>query len=253
MHNEQSVEEPKRGAAEGNQETPERDFVYPPPPSYYQNMPESSVRLPLPPTARPLANAPNQGPSDLSGYSVSRQASPVGIPAGRPTSAFPSVPVPSSVRESPAKGSARWTLILIAVVGSVLLLSCGLCGWAFASTFNVTYERVTNASSAVDGFYQGVQKRDYAAAYAYLTPTELSGRLTLSNFVLQLHQREASYGSIGSYTLQQPSFTGDPTVGLDFSRLLIPVTVTRGRLTYTATLTLSKVNGTWKIVGFDQI
>jgi hypothetical protein len=243
MHNEQPTEAGRPGAGEEDSEQAAwQNFVYPPPPSFYENLQVPSERIPLP--RQPAAGTPDQQTLG----STLQEKSPL---AAMQAPTLP--PGPTYVGAPPARRSTRWVLILIAVVGSALLLSCGLCSWAFVSAANVTYERVTHASNTLDDFYHSIQKRDYSAAYTYLAPgRELNG-LTLSDFTRKAQQREASYGAIRAYTQEQPTFGTDPAIGLDFSRVLIPVAVTRDKLSYTATLTLSKINGSWKIVNFDQI
>jgi flagellar basal body-associated protein FliL len=153
----------------------------------------------------------------------------------------------------PKKKETKWIWILIAVVSIAVLLSCGLCSWAFLSVFNVTYERVTDASSVVDDFYHNIQRKDYSTAYSYLAPEGSMSGLTQSDFTQKARQRETSYGAVLSYTTQQPTFGSNPTIGLDLTHIIFPVQVVRDKLNYTASLTVSKVNGSWKITGFDQI
>lgn len=228
----------KNTVSQPSDEAVRQGLIYPPPPSYYQNMQVPIQRPPLP------TKSAKQPVSDVYALGSQRQPSPL---VGQP---FPPVaPYPAP----PKKRETKWIWILIAVVSACVLISCGLCSWAFLSVFNVTYERVTDASSVVDDFYHSIQRKDYSAAYSYLAPEGSINGLTQSDFIQRARQRETNYGAVLSYTPQQPSFGSDPTIGLDLTHIIFPVQVVRDKQSYTASLTVSKVNGSWKITDFDQI
>jgi hypothetical protein len=226
-------------------------LVYPPPPSFYQNAPEDRLEAPVPsiPPATPGSASfpPPEGSPAFPGPQPGTEYIP--------PPAFVAFP-PPGIRP-PVRQSRKWMWIVIAMLGGVLLLSCGLCSWAGFVLFTPIVQDQANASSLVNNYYAAIQSRNYTEAYSYLAPKGTSSGLTSAQFIQQAQNRDTQYGPLRSYVPGQPSLSPDTdsgnTTSLDPSRLTITVDVTRPRLNYTVLLTLEKVNHTWKIVGLDGI
>jgi hypothetical protein len=227
-------------------------LVYPPPPSFYQNAQEDTSRAPVPPV-------PSASPG------TATLSSPGGLPPGAPVvgpgseyippPAF--VPLPPPGMMPPVRQSRKWMWIVIAMLGGVLLLSCGLCSWAGYMLVAPTVQDQTDALSLVNNYYEAIQSRNYTAAYADLAPQGTIKDLTREQFIQQAQSRDSQYGSVRSYVAGQPSPVantgGGNTTSLSFSRMTITVSVARAHLNYNVLLTLEKVNGSWKIVDFDGV
>jgi hypothetical protein len=230
-------------------------LVYPPPPSFYQDVEESSVQpLPLPP------QAPGMTPLPVSGLTPSMPpASYIANRSGTEhISPPPFVPIPPpSMPVPPAQKSRKWMWIVIALLGGVLVLSCGLCTWAGYMLVAPTVQDETSALSLVNNYYDAIQARNYDAAYSYLAPQNKNSILTREQFIQQAEKRDSQYGSVRTYESGQPSIPGNPggngPNSLTLSHLTITVNVTRAHLNYAVQLSLEKTGGGWKIVKFNEI
>ncbi|HLX40192.1 MAG TPA: hypothetical protein VKR42_06645 [Ktedonobacteraceae bacterium] len=261
-----------------NEDAVRNGLVYPPPPSYYQNMQPSSARPTLPPApaqpfhppfaqpAPPTPNSPGAVPPQRQGYARDQQPAqtqqgqqpPQGFNAqGSPGypgyQGYPPPFIPPYERRSPVRKSRRGLWITLSIVGAVLLLACGLCSWAAYSFFAPAVQGVSGSLNTVDDYYGNLQSKDYAAAYADIsTQYELSS-LTQEQFVQEASARDSQYGAILSYTPGQPAYASTPGGGFDFTRFTISVDVKRANLSYTTTLYLRKIGDNWKITNFDSI
>jgi len=236
----------------------QQGLVYPPPPSYYQNLPIQAERpsLPQPPRGGPsipngLAYMPSQSPPlQQPSQQGGTQYPPSGLPAypaGMPVYGQPYKPQP------PVKKSHRWLWILLSVLGVIILASCGLCGWGAYTFVNSTYQQVSGALNVVDDFYSNLQAENYSAAYSDLAPQGQIIGLTQSQFTAQASKLDQQYGPVASFVLGQPSFSTDASTGPNLSRFTITVDIKRTHLSYTALLTVNKIGGTWKITQYDRI
>ncbi len=232
-------------------------LVYPPPPSFYQDVQEDRPEAPISPVS-PASPVP---PANSGTAPLSQRGDAPAFPGPQPGSEY--IPPPAFVAfpppgiSPPVRQSRKWMWIVIATLGGVLLLSCGLCSWAGFVLFTPIVQDQANASSLVNDYYAAIQSRNYTEAYSYLAPQGTSSGLTLAQFTKQAQSRDAQYGSVRSYVPGQPSISPNTdsgnTTSLDPSRLTITVSVSRPRLNYTVLLTLEKVNNTWKIVALDGI
>ena len=243
-------------------------LMYPPPPSYYQNLsmqPEqSSVSQVAPPMAAPVKG--NQSAIPGSNASVplrpvqplpfnSQPPSPsypppVGYPPGMPPYAPPYGP---NGQQPPVKKSHRWVWILVSVLSVLILASCGLCGWGAYTIFNSTYRQLSGAINVVDDFYSNLQAANYSAAYSDLAPQGQIIGLTKTQFTTQASQFDTRYGPVTSFVLGQPSYTTNSGTGPDLSQFTITVSVKRTHLSYTALLTVKQIGNTWKIIEYDRL
>lgn len=237
----------------------QKGLVYPPPPSYYQNMPTPAERAPLPTqvgTRQPVTYASAQ-PT----YQNRVQGTPLYPPPGPGTAPYTQgVPVPSPdygqpgrPGQPPVKKSYRWVWILVSVLGVVLLATCGLCGWGVYSLFNSVYQQVSGSLTVVDDFYSNLQAENYNAAYSDLAPRGQIIGLTQAQFTSQASKLDSQYGPITSFVLGQPSFSTGSNSQPDLTSFTITVDIKRPHLSYTALLTVNKINGTWKIIEYDRL
>ena len=214
----------------------QQDFVYPPPPSYYQNMvvpPQHPVML-QPPQSR-----------------IEQQAPPGDVKYAPQT--HPSPGAPPFVSQPQVKKSYTWAWIIAAILGVAVLASCGLCGWGAYNLFNTTFQQVSGSLDVVNEYYTNLQSQNYTAAYSDLAPQGQISGLTQDQFTRQASQRDGQYGPVLSFVPGQPSFTNNPTTGPDLSRFTVTVAVKRAHLNYTVLLTMMKIRGNWKITEYDQI
>ncbi len=254
-----------------DEEAVRKGLVYPPPPSFYQNMQPLSVPPTLPPvqarpygqSAQPTPVNPGVVPLQTQGYVQGQQPpqppqqpqqpqAPQGFYQQVPPNYPPSF-VPPYERRPPVRKSRRWLWITLSIVGAVLLLSCGLCSWAAYSFLAPAVQGVSGSLNVVDDYYGNLQTKNYAAAFGDVnTQYELSS-LTEAQFAQQASARDSQYGAVLSYTPGQPAYASTPGGGFDFTRFTISVDVKRPKLSYTTTLYLRKIGNNWKITNFNSV
>ncbi|HJT56762.1 MAG TPA: hypothetical protein VJ761_09720 [Ktedonobacteraceae bacterium] len=221
-----------------------RGLVYPPPPSYYQNMQ-------VPPERPPLSQARVANGQPL--YSQNNFASAPQLYPGSMqmpgTQAPPFSPPSFPGAQPPVKKSRKWLWIILSIFGVAFLVSCGLCSWAFYNLFNTTFQQVSGAMNVAQSYYNDIQNQDYVDAYKYLQVSNL----TLNDFVQQAQASDIKNGAVQSFTVEQPSFTNNPNTGPDLSRWRATVDVTRAQTSYPVLLTVQKIDNAWKITYFDTI
>src|SRR5579872_877144 len=250
------LEDATQGPAPLDEEAVRKGLVYPPPPSFYQNMQPSSV----PPTLPPMQAKPLQPRYGQATYNPAVQQPQAQGQQQAPQGSYPQVPpnyppsfVPPYERRRPAKKSRRWLWITLSIVGAVLLLTCGLCSWAAYSFLAPAVQGVSGSLNVVDDYYSNLQTKDYAAAFGDInTQYELSS-LTETQFAQQASDRDSQNGAVLSYTPGQPAYASSPNGGFDFTRFTISVDVKRPKLSYTTTLYVRKIGNNWKITNFDSI
>ena len=215
-----------------------RGLVYPPPPSYYQNL---QVPLDRPPLSQPqAANGPAPYPQQA--YVPPPLMYPAGI-QGMQAPPFPPPQLP------PVKKSRRWVWIIVSIFAVAFLVSCGLCSWALYSLFNTTFQQVSGATNVAQEYYKDIQNHDYAGAYKFLQITNL----TQADFIQQAQTSDTQKGVVQSFTTEQPSFTTNPNTGPNLSQWRITVDVTREKTSYPVLLTVQQSGNMWKITYFDKI
>src|SRR2546421_10070413 len=142
------VEYSKERAASPLYEFPadQQGMVYPPPPSYYQNMqiPTARATLPLQPGIPP-------------GSQAQFRKTDVRIPASAPTR-YPEM-------QAPIKKSYKWVWIVVSIFSVGFLVTCGLCGWGAFQLFDTFIKQETGATVVVNNYFQDVQHQNYAQAY----------------------------------------------------------------------------------------
>lgn len=196
----------------------EPEFVYPPPPSYYQNLQVPAERPPLP-GQPPAAASPT--PSKQPPYS--QGAYP---PQWRP----------------PVKRSRKQTWIIVSIIiGSVLLL-CGAGSWALYNVMGTVFQQVNGAPQVVQDFYQQVQSQNYTAAFHDLS---IRGQ-TPATFTQAAQALDTRYGPVKSFQI------GSTTIGSGTSSAWqISVSVTRSKAAYAVFVSVDNAGGSWKITSID--
>lgn len=223
-------EDAKEQAASPLYEFPadQQGMVYPPPPSYYQNMqiPEVQAALPFQP-GTPGSQA---------------QLNRVDVPAP------PHEPIRYPGKQAPVKKSYKWVWIVVATLSVGILAACGLCGWGVYQLFDTIVKQETGATDVVNTYFQDVQNQRYAQAYQNL---QISG-LTLESYETQAQASDLQNGSLLSYVAEQPTFGTNSGSGPDLSQLSYTVKVTRALNSYPVLVTVENIGGSWKITYIDR-
>jgi len=224
-------------ASEPSEQDIQQGLVYPPPPSYYQNMQVSSERPPLP--GKPLQPAPPTSPFPnvppaYYGYGTPGLPAPTYAPGHYPGMMPPYPPV---------RRSRKHIWIIVSIISVSVLLVCGAGGWAFYNIFNTVSQQVNGATQLVEDFYQRLQNNDQNNAYFDL---QING-LTSDAFFQQVQTVIAQYGSLTSFKLDSTSFSSN-TGSL---RWQITVDVTRQHASYAVPVRVDNINGAWKITEID--
>ncbi len=230
-----------------------RGLIYPPPPSFYQNMQIVS--------GPPLITS-GEGQRSEAAASPSTTANERSIGGPRPEIGQyrgphpPYVPGPPEVKPQ-TKRSRAWIWIVASVLGVALLVSCGLCGWGMYSIFSSTFHQVMEPLTLTQNYYSALQEKNYSLAYSYLSPQKTISGLTLDEFTQQARARDSQYGPVRSYTPGQPAFatstTDTGTSSADLNSATITVDVKRSQQSYSVLITMQKIHGKWKIVDFDRL
>jgi hypothetical protein len=219
------VEDAKDQAASPLYEFPadQQGIIYPPPPSYYQNMQIPPTRATLPPSSQAQFNKVD-----------------VHVPASAPTR-YPEM-------HGPIKKSNRWVWIVVFIFSVGFLVTCGLCGWGVYQLFDTVIKQETGATDVVNNYFQDVQHQRYAQAYQYL---QISG-LTPEDYSKQAQASDTQNGLLLSYTVEQPTFGTNSSTGPDLSQWRYTVDVTRAKNSYPVLITVEKIGASWKITYIDR-
>lgn len=255
---------PLEDAAPVDEEAVRNGLVYPPPPSFYQNM-QPLAAPPLLPPVRSQPRQPRYGqlgqpgqPAPVNPGVISPQTQGQQIPPqpqaqqGFYPPAYPPF-VPPYERRPPVRKSRRWLWITLSIVGAVLLLTCGLCSWAAYNFLAPAVQGVSGSLNVIDDYYGNLQTKNYAAAFGDInTQYELSS-LTETKFAQEASTRDSQYGPLLSFTPGQPAYASTPNGGFDFTRFTVSVDVKRVKLSYTTTFYVRKIGNNWKITNFDSV
>jgi hypothetical protein len=211
-----------------SREAIQQGLVYPPPPSFYQNMQVPFARTPL--SLQPGPNMPYT-------YHATEPQGQL-FPPGVQVSPFP-----------PAKRSHKWVWIIVSIFTAGILVSGGLCAWAFYSLYNTTLQQASGSVNVVNDYFKQIQNQAYANAYHDL---QISG-LTQDDFIAQGQESDTQNGLILSFVVHQPIFVSNPGSGPDLSQWRLTVDVTRAKTSYPVLLVVKQVGGSWKITYYDRI
>ena len=206
----------------------QQGLVYPPPPSYYQNMqiPAERPALPLQP--------------GIPGKQAQLSMMGVQVP--------PSTPMHYPEMQAPIKKSYKWVWIIVSIFSVGFLATCGLCGWGGYQLFDTVITQETGATDVVNAYFGNVQNLRYAQAYQNL---QING-LTLEAYTKQALASDIQNGSLLSFAAQQPTIDTNATSGLDLNKWSYTVNVTRAKTSYPVLVTVEKIGGSWKITYIDR-
>jgi hypothetical protein len=204
----------------------QQGMVYPPPPSYYQNMQISAERPALQP--------------GIPGTQA--QLNMMGVQAP------PSAPTRYPEMQTPIKKSYKWVWIIVSVFSVGFLATCGLCGWGAYQLFDTVITQETGATDVVNAYFQDVQNQRYEHAYQNL---QISG-LTLEDYTKQAQASDTQNGLLLSFAVEQPTFDTNANSGPDLTRWSYTVNVTRAKTSYPELVTVEKIGGSWKITYIDR-
>ena len=216
----------------------QQGMIYPPPPSYYQNMQIPEVRAALPLQPGTHTSLPFQ--SSTPGSQAQLNQMDVQIPP------FP--PTPYLGMQPPVKKSYKWVWIIVSIFSVGFLITFGLCGWGVYQLFNTVINQETGATDVVNNYFQDVQNQRYVHAYQNL---QISG-LTLEDFSKQAQTSDTQNGSLLSFVVEQPTFGTNSSTGPDLSQWRYTVDVTRAKTSYPVFVTVEKIGGSWKITYIDR-
>jgi hypothetical protein len=220
-----------------SQESIQQGLVYPPPPSFYQNMQVPLARPPLP--LQPGPNVPfTPHPTGPQGQLY---------PSGMQVPPFPPVQFPGP--QPPVKRSYKWVWIIVSIFAAGLLVSGGLCAWAFYTLFNSALQQESGSINVVNDYFKQIHNQAYANAYRDL---QISG-LTQDDFIAQAQASDTQNGLILSFVVHQPMFVSNPDSGPDLSQWRLTVDVTRAKTSYPVLLSVKQIGGKWKITYYDRI
>jgi hypothetical protein len=238
-HENAVVEDIKEQASSPLFEFPEdqQGMIYPPPPSYYQNMQTPPVRTALP--LQPGANTSLPFQSSTPGSQAQLNPMGVQVPPYPPTY-YPEM-------QPPVKKSYKWVWIIVSIFSVAFLVTCGLCGWGFYQLFSTVFQQETGATNVVNNYFQDVQNQRYTHAYQDL---QING-LTLSDYITKAQDSDTQNGSLLSFVVGQPTFDSSSS-GPDLSRWRYTVDITRAKDSYPVLITVQKIGGNWKITYIDR-
>ena len=238
-HEHAVVEDIKQQASSPLYEFPadQQGMIYPPPPSYYQNMQTPPVRTALP--IQPGANT--SLPFQSSTPSSQAQLNPMDVQvAPYPPTYYPGM-------QPPVKKSYKWVWIIVSIFSVAFLVTCGLCGWGFYQLFSTVFQQETGATDVVNNYFQDVQNQRYTQAFQDL---QING-LTLSDYITKAQDSDTQNGSLLSFVVGQPTFDSSSS-GPDLSHWRYTVDITRAKVSYPVLVTVQKIGGNWKITYIDR-
>lgn len=224
------VEDPKDQAASPLYEFPAetQGMMYPPPPSYYQNMQilETRDALPFQPGTPGLQAQRNMVEAPV-------------LPPG---------PMHYPEMQPHIKKSRKWVWIIVSIFSVGFLVTCGLCSWGAYQLFDGVIKQETGATDVVNTYFQDVQNQRYTHAYQNL---QISG-LTLEDYTKQAQASDMQNGLLQSFSVEQPTFDTNATTGPDLTKWNYTVNVTRAKSSYPMLITVEKVGDSWKITYIDK-
>ncbi|HVB74158.1 MAG TPA: hypothetical protein VNE38_11445 [Ktedonobacteraceae bacterium] len=225
----------------------QQGLVYPPPPSYYQNMVAPAEPPPLP--AKSLQPQPVQPrpPEATTRSSAQKQydASKPPVKEMQPTYYAPGqyrdmVPPP------PVRRSHRQLWVIVAIISVSALLLCGAGSWALFNVFGALYQQANTGTPVVQDFYQNLLSQNYSGAYADLQ----INRLTSATFIQEAQAVNSQYGQIVSFNIDTTAFNASNSAP-NTTHWQVTVNVTRQYASYSVPVVTDSINGNWLITSID--
>jgi len=145
---------------------------------------------------------------------------------------------------SPAGTSRRQTWVIVAIIGTSVLLLLGAGIWALANIYGAVSQQGVGADQVAQDFYQHMLQQDYSGAYADL---QING-LTASIFTQDAQSVDARYGQVASFNIDTTSINSANSAA---THEQVTVHVTRQKTTYSVQVPLDNIHGSWKISSLD--
>jgi hypothetical protein len=152
----------------------------------------------------------------------------------------------------PPRQSRRGIWIALAIVGAVLVLSCGGCVAAAIAGVGFFARTLAAPSAAASGYYRAIENQQYDVAYSYLDTNSLNlqeQQINAQTFTVAAEARYEADGKVTGFT--QTTINVNTTNGV--STAAVTLSVTRGKQTYLVHLQMQEENNVWKITDFDTI
>jgi hypothetical protein len=137
---------------------------------------------------------------------------------------------------------------VLGIIAGVLVLGCAVCGLALAGV-GFFAKTVAGPAIVVDQYYSAVKNQDYTTAFSNMEPgtTTFRGQvISQQAYMVAAQGLDTLRGKVSSFSVAVPSVTNNSAS--------VTVTVNRtNAAAYDVQLQLQQVNGSWKIVSFDNI
>ncbi len=163
--------------------------------------------------------------------------------------AYGAQPAPGYMPPQQPKRSRRGLWIALAVIGGLIVLSCGVCGILFATGVGFFAKTVAGPAITVNQYYSAVEKQDYNTAFSYI-----STNLTASNGQTLTHELYTTAAQALDTVKGKVTNFSVGSISTSNNVASVTVSVTRGSASpYDVHLQLQQINGSWKITSYDNI
>ena len=163
--------------------------------------------------------------------------------------AYGAQPAPGYMPPQQPRRSRRGLWIALAIIGGLIVLSCGVCGILFATGVGFFAKTVAGPAITVNQYYSAVEKQDYNTAFSYISTnlTASNGQnLTQELYTTAAQALDSVKGKVTNFSVGNVSTNNNVAS--------VTVSVTRGSAApYNVHLQLQQINGTWKITSYDNI
>ena len=163
--------------------------------------------------------------------------------------AYGAQPAPGYAPPQQPRRSRRGLWIALAIIGGLIVLSCGVCGILSVAGVGFFAKSVVGPAITVNQYYSAVEKQDYNTAFSYISTglTAQNGQtLTQELYTTAAQALDTLKGKVTNYSVGNVSTSNNVAS--------VTVSVTRGGAApYDVHLQLQQVNGSWKITSYDNI
>src|SRR6266513_481063 len=163
--------------------------------------------------------------------------------------AYGAQPVPGYAPPQQPGRSRRGLWIALAIIVGLIVLGCAVCGILFANGVGFFAKTVAGPAITVDQYYTAVKNQDYNTAYSYISPnttTSTGKTLTQQLYTVAAQGLDTLKGKVTNFSVGSVSTSNNVAS--------VTVSVTRGSDSpYDVHLQLQQVNGSWKIISYDNI
>ncbi len=163
--------------------------------------------------------------------------------------AYGAPPAPGYMPPQQPRQSRRTLWIVLGIIGGLIVLSCAVCGILFATGAAFFAKTVAGPALVANQYYSAVEKQDYNAAYSYIGTnlTAQNGQaLTQELYTTAAQALDTVKGKVSNFTVGN--------ISLNSNTSNLTVSVTRGsNPPYDVHLQLQQINGSWKIISYDNI